>query len=43
MLKLNARTVALVETEILKPDDINIMRCASALKAGELVDRKSVV
>ena len=26
-----------METEILKPDDINIMRCASALKAGELV------
>lgn len=26
-----------METEILKPTDINIMRCASRLKAGELV------
>ncbi len=27
----------IVETEILKPTDMNIMRCASRLKAGELV------
>ncbi|MDE6618047.1 MAG: threonylcarbamoyl-AMP synthase [Clostridiales bacterium] len=27
----------IVQTEILKPTDLNIMRCASKLKAGELV------